>query len=88
MWGTVCGWFGIGRGGAGGGGGGSHWSDADDKVKTEVIEHIKGVLTHDVDMFDALLAAAPRHVARAVHNQSALVGVREGVLRRAGEHNK
>jgi CRISPR/Cas system CSM-associated protein Csm2 small subunit len=75
---------GVGRGG----GGGSQWSDVDDKVKTEVIERIKGVLTHDVDMFDALLAAAPRHVARAVHNQSALAGVLEGVLRKAGEHNK
>jgi hypothetical protein len=39
-------------------------------------------------MFDALLAAAPRHVVRAVQNQSALAGVREGVLRRAGEDNK
>ena len=67
---------------------GSQWGDADDKVKTEVIERIKGVLTHDVDMFDALLAAAPRHVARAVHNQSVLAGVREGVLRRAGVDNK
>ena len=88
MWDTVCGWFGIGRGGTVGGGVGSQWGDADDKVKTEVIERIKGVLTHDVDMFDALLAAAPRHVARAVHNQSALAGVREGVLRRAGVDNK
>jgi hypothetical protein len=67
---------------------GSQWGDADDKVKTEVIERIKGVLTHDEDMFDALLAAAPRHVSRAVHNQSALAGVREGVLRRASVDNK
>lgn len=76
-----------------GGGVVAQWGDADDKVKTDVIERIKGVLTHDVDthdvdMFDALLAAAPRHVARAVHNQSALAGVREGVLRRASVDNK
>ena len=94
LWGRLCAWLGTGSAAA-------SWRDADPEHKAEVIQRLKEVLVHDAGMFVELLAASPRYAspryaaspryvatAQAVHSRPELRGVREGVLRAAGEDHK